>query len=85
MDGVCPQRHGGTVEQLKQQMDRDIECQRIRGQPQQCMTAALVLCGPEGGQQILRVKGQLILGGGEEVCARQICVLQVGDPQTRQH
>ena len=32
MDGVCPQRHGGAVEQLKQQMDRDIECQRIPGQ-----------------------------------------------------
>ena len=36
------------------------------------MTAALVLCGPEGGQQIFRVKGQLILGGGEKICAYDV-------------
>lgn len=76
---------GRAVEQLQKQVHPHVKGQCIPGQPQQRVAATLVLLGPEGRQQILRVERQLVFCGSAKIPLRQWCSLQIRHPQARQY
>ena len=85
MQGVYPQRHGRTIEQLQHQVDAHIKPQCPPGQPQQRMAAAFVLLRPEGGQKILRIERQMTAGSGKQIFPPKSCDLQIRDVQARKN